>query len=239
MLLGSKIAVIGAGSLRAGAPVFASLANLPLAPETRLVLCDEFPEALDLFDRLARVFAAAKELEISISAVSDIAEAISGASAVILCFGLGKLEKRAEEWLARGALPRETELARAVLLNGAFSAVADALFESVAKPVIVNLVEPVELSGRLLVDEAIHMDWPAPLSASEKVAAAHQALRWIRADEPPFQVLREHKESPLVTALLDAKPPPENRFDPHAVAGWLAELEKLCPGTSPDSLLSS
>ena len=76
MLLGSKIAVIGAGSLRAGAPVFASLANLPLAPETRLVLCDEFLEALDLFERLARVFAAANELEISISAVSDIAEAI-------------------------------------------------------------------------------------------------------------------------------------------------------------------
>ncbi|MGI8923846.1 MAG: hypothetical protein ACR2HJ_07375 [Fimbriimonadales bacterium] len=240
MLLGPKIAVIGAGSLRAGVPILASLANLPLAPETRLSLHDEHDEALDLFDRLARVFAATNDLELSIQAADDLDHALDGASVAILAFGLGRSAAKAEAWISTcgEASPRTASMVRSTLLHPKFEAINEWLYGLETTPILVNLVSPAELSSQLLTGEAFHLHWPPPLGQNHRVTTAHQVLRWIRGDDLPYEPLKQNAESPLVSALLDAKPAPENRFNSQAVATWMAELGDACPGSVPQALLA-
>jgi len=240
MLLGPKIAVIGAGSLRAGVPILASLANLPLAPETRLSLHDENDEALDLFDRLARVFSATKDLELSIQTADDLEHALDGASVAILAFGLGRSAPKAQAWIrtCEDAHPRTTTMVRATLLHPKFEVINEWLYGLETAPILVNIVSPAELSSQLIAAEAFHLDWPPPLRQDRRVPTAHQVLRWIRGDDLPYEPLDENAESPLVSALLDAKPLPENRFNPRAVATWMAELGAACPGSVPQALLA-
>ncbi|MBA3726225.1 MAG: hypothetical protein H0W86_07165 [Armatimonadetes bacterium] len=240
MLLGPKIAVIGAGSLRAGVPILASLANLPLAPETRLSLHDEHDEALDLFERLARVFAATNDLELSIQAADDLDHALDGASVAILAFGLGKSAAKAEAWMrtCRDASLRIATMVRATLLHPKFEVINEWLYGLEAAPILVNLVSPAERSSQLLTGEAFHLDWPPPLGQDRRVSTAHQVLRWIRGDDLPYEPLKTNAESPLVSALLDAKPAPENRFNSQALATWMAELAAACPGCAPEALFA-
>lgn len=235
MPLGPKVAIIGAGSLRSGAYVLASLFNLPLGEETAIALCDQHDEALDLFDRLARAFASAVEIEPAIISTSSQEEALSGAETVILSFGLGSYKQRFEEWAANCGDLREADLARAVLLHHSFEPVNEILFREQPLSVI-NLVRPAELSSQLLAYEAIHLDWPPKLDEASRVPAAHQALRWVRGDETMYAELRANESSPLVHALLDKKPAPRNAFNSQAVAAWLEQLERSCPGSRPEQL---
>lgn len=205
MPIGPTIAVLGAGSLRAGAPVLATLIALPLNPGSRLYLQDRDPEMLDLFDRLARALAAHCDFAFSILATTDAEEALSDAQAVVLCSdrhtrGLNR-RKEAEVVAKEMALVAQAARDRELL--------------------IYNLVAPVDASSMLLDAVAFHLDWPPPLEPGREFAAAHQALRWVRADEPAFEPLTRYHPSPLTEAILDARPAPENRYRKDAIDEWL------------------
>lgn len=225
MPMGSKVAVIGAGSLRCGAAVLASLFSLPLEPDAHLALCDLHDEALDLFDRLARSLAAAHDIQPAITATNYLSEALESADVVILAFGLGREATDLAQWCA----PETHSLARAVLLNRTFESVNEELFANKPESVV-NLVAPIGHSQQLLAYSAVHLDWPPPLADEERVPAAHQALRWVRAEDNLYSLLNDNKDSPVVKAVLDQSPAPANKFNPKALAGWISELGKIDPG---------
>jgi hypothetical protein len=224
MPLGTKVTIVGAGSLRAAAPVLASLVSFPLTPEHKVTLCDTDEEVLDLADRLARTLAVAQELDLVIVSTPDIAEAMAGADTVILTFGLGS-----QRDLVEGQSSEAAAIARGMLLRNSFERINDILFSANPAPRVFNLVLPTELSAQLLAYDAVHLDWPAALPVNDRVPVAHQILRWVRGDEPVFSLLRENNSSPLVEAIKSSQPG-VNRFNPNAVKGWAADLEALSPG---------
>lgn len=233
MPVGAKVSVVGAGSLRCGSPVLANIFNLPLSEETEVFLCDPHEEALDLLDRLARTFAAAQDFENTIVSTPDLDDALEDSSTIILCFGLGKSRRQHDDWSSSCQPTLSAKLAgeaRAVLLNPTFERVNECLFRLEPDVSVINLVSPTELSAQLLAFQAIHLDWPAPLPADARVSAAHQILRWVRGDEPLFTELQREADGPLVKALLDKKPTPENRFNTKAIATWVSEIEEAMPG---------
>lgn len=203
MPIGPRIAVIGAGSLRAAGPVLATLFGLPLDPGCRLSLYDEHAELLDLFDRLARAFAGVAGTPISILATSDIEDAMEDADSVVLCM---EPQREAPDAPAAAGLPSLAPIFEAV----------NAMLINLDDPLVFNLVIPVADSGKLLNASAFHIDWPPPLPAETAFTSSHKALRWVRADVPAFEPLQEYKETPLSRAILDARPAPENRYDPTA-----------------------
>ena len=233
MPVGAKLSIVGAGSLRCAAPVLASIYNLPLSQETEVFLCDPHEGALDLLDRLARTFAAAQDLENTIVSTPDLDDALEDSSTVILCFGLGKSRKQHEDWSSSCEPSISVKLAdeaRAILLNTSFERVNECLFRLEPDVSVINLVSPIDLSAQLLAFQAIHLDWPAALPQDKRVSAAHQILRWVRGDEPLFTELQREADGPLVRALLDKKPAPENRFNTKAIATWVSEIEEAMPG---------
>ncbi|MDQ2987148.1 MAG: hypothetical protein M3R13_10595 [Armatimonadota bacterium] len=225
MPIGPRIAIIGAGSLRAAAPVLATLFSLPLDGHDRLTLCDPHTEKLDLFDRLARTFAATLEESITLVATPYLEEAMQDADSVILCFDSDDVSGTLST-LPESRHQDAEPIARALSVVDDFRRVCEFL-RSGEPQLVYNLVTPVEETGKLLDATAFHIEWPPPLPEGQEFAAAHRALRWVRADEPAFEALQEYKQSPLTTAILDARPAPENRFDPNATAAWQAKLNEL------------
>lgn len=233
MELNAKITIIGAGSLRCGANILSSIFSVPWPPGVCLHLCDLHAESLDLHDRLARNLAFHKQINLSIISDDRLGEAVNGATTVILCFGLGDLRAVFDEWQQQvGPESRYySDIARMILLRNTFEELNDLLHASDPFPSVINMVRPTFLSGQLLALEAFHIDWPDPLTSSQRVGVAHQILRWIHDDEMPFDLLRSGKESPIAKALL-GQAPFEKRFNSKALATWLGEIDKFASNTA-------
>lgn len=224
-----RIAVIGAGSLRCAAPVLASIAGLSWPAGTELRLCDVHLEALDLFDRLARMLASQTGADLRISAGSDIGEAMDEATVVVLAFGLGPAKDEWRRWIAESSIlddsGREATLARCILLHLVFEQVNEYLGTQGKEVRVINLVRPVDLTSNLLAWEASHIEWPEQIGEDERIPAAHQALRWIRGDDYLHGQIEAGKTSPLTEALKAVPPSTENRFNANAVKRWMDELQ--------------
>jgi hypothetical protein len=231
---GDAVAVIGAGSLRAAGTIIGSLFCTEWSGSGELRLYDCHDEALDLFDRLARVFAAEADSQVRITATTRMAEATRDANVVILGFGLGPHKEEWLQWVERtGCDPAgdAATAARAVLLNRVMSEVGDLIHLHSQAPFVINLVRPVALSARLFPGRAVHVDAPAQLGDEERIPAAHRALRWVKGDEYPGLILKSMEDSPVLRALR-GEINPENRFDAKAVRQWAEEIEASFPGAS-------
>ncbi|MCH8273467.1 MAG: hypothetical protein IH851_01595 [Armatimonadetes bacterium] len=230
----AKTSVIGAGSLRCGAAVLAGIFNCPWPTDSHLELCDIHPEALDLFERLARCFAGDTNAALSISPQDDLSEAIEGATTLVLCFGLGdELRERWHDWLREAGvedlLGRTASLSRAVLLNPTFEAVNEQIHRLREGATIINMVRPISVTAMLLASPAIHLDWPAAIPSDRRVPTAHRILRLVRGDEYTNVELHREAANPLAQALTQISPKMNNRFNAKAMAGWLRELERDAP----------
>jgi hypothetical protein len=220
MPIGPNIAVVGAGNRLAALPVLATIFNMPPDMGDLITLYDRHEEMLDLFDRVARAFAAYNGIPgISIAATTDLEEAMSDADAVFICIDIGD---RFEELASRlNADPKKEDdrlepLMRVEMLREELSAISGLLKKD--KPQLVfNLVFGTEYSGSLIDAPAFHIDWPERVPEEQQYVFAHRALRLVRGDEPIFAPLQEYKENPLATAIMDARPAPKNRYDPEAL----------------------
>ena len=217
MPIGPNIAVIGAGSRHAAIPVLATLFNLPPDMGDRIYLYDSDLEMLDLFDRVARAFAAYNGTPgISIVATQELDEAISDADAVVICLDIGRRVQELEDRVVAappGPSEQARDISRIAMLQPELSSVSSQLAHD-DKQLVFNLVAPTLLSGTLIDASAFHIDWPSRIPDELLFTFAHRGLRLARGDEPMFEPLKEFKESPLMTAIMDAKPGPENRYDP-------------------------
>lgn len=227
MPIGPNIAVVGAGNRLAALPVLSTIFNLPPDMGDLITLYDRNEEMLDLFDRVARAFAAYNGIPgISIAATTDLQEALANADAVFVCIDIGD---RFEELTSRlnstenVGDDRLEPLVRVEMLREDLTQISNLLQKD--KPQLVfNLVYSVQYSGSLIDAPAFHIDWPERVPEEDQYVFAHQALRLIRGDDPIFTPLQEYKENPLATAIMDARPAPENRYDPAALTKLSWEL---------------
>jgi len=179
-----KLAILGAGSIRCGVPVIASLATYFGERPLEIILFDPDEERLDLFDRLARLCFAMMKSTHTLRATTDIDEALEEADRVILQMGdytFGRARVGAVEpstWL-RGRLrrlPTSTEILD---------------LEEFA----IDLRQPVAITGEWLVQPEKEFPYRVPL----------QILRWLNGEEYPFEVFREQEKSPVKLWLDDPK----------------------------------
>lgn len=186
-----KLTVLGAGSVRCGIPVFASLATyfgeLPL----EISLYDADEERLDLFDRFARAAFLANKNGHSIRAGTDWKEMLEGADRVILQLGDNCARKEAKASRSK-ALATRTERISASLerILGGFE--SDAAVVSLQTP---DVAVPLGHYYRL--------NWPPAVDEDERRSIPHQVLRWIRGEDYLFEVFKEQDRSPLKLWLDD------------------------------------
>lgn len=239
----AKIVFVGSGSLRCCAPVFAGIFNCWWQPDSMLYLVDTNEERLDLSERLARCFAAESRSNLRVTTSDSMEASLKDATHVVLAFGLSRYGEEEDEeisllqaWCVLNGvqlpereheeISREERLdfMRAVLLNPIFEEVNQLLPTLARNALVVNLVRPVELTAPLLATEAIHLEWPKELSPDERLPLAHQILRWIRSEEYLGGELLKNEQNPIVNALKYGEPKPVNRFNPKALAEYLARL---------------
>lgn len=223
----SRIAVLGAGSLRCAPEVLASLVQVDLPQESAVWLQDEHAEALDLAERLAHRLVTEANLLLRVVATPDPIEALEGAETVILCIGGGLRERRG--WFAAEAQHDVVELLRLERIRRALAMLQPMLENLAEGATVINLSRPTATSGRFLPRAAIHLDWPEPLAGEERVPRAHQMLRWARGEDPMFELLERAQSGPLVAALRYGEPRAENLFDPHATEEIKERLKALRP----------
>lgn len=234
----TKVAVIGAGSLRCSPTILGAIFSRPWPVGSRLHLCDVHGEALDLFSRMATLYASESNSDLEIWSGSSLESALEGADFVVLCFGLGPLQAKFESVLNRfEILPQgeEADRIRAVLLNPMFERVND-LLSGLHDPIVVNMVRPTQFTSRLLAATAVDFDAPETLDPASRIMAAHYALRVVQGDLYASLELKKHEATPLAEFLRGAGVGGVLRFDSKALSTWLAELEREHNGIT-DALL--
>jgi hypothetical protein len=227
---------LGAGNLRTGPAVVASLAAWRPARPADLVLYDPSEERLDLFDRLLRRCMDWVESEHCASSSSRLETAVEGATDVIFA-----LDVEAARRLARGMEPgtsvstdwdeyaqyaswhgdlnhptppeRLSEYTLAMLTQPVLDGTPDA--EAMDQAVLACL-EAVPADARVLSlmrgcllppgREHVQANWPRPLDALEEPRVPHQVLRWILGEDSLDGFLAEGAASPVVEWLERRRP---------------------------------
>ncbi|HVL40312.1 MAG TPA: hypothetical protein VM328_13060 [Fimbriimonadaceae bacterium] len=185
----TKLAIIGAGSLRCSPAVLASLATYfgerPL--EIRLYDADE--ERLDLFDRFARLLFQMTKATHRLLYRTDYGEALDHADQVVL---------QVDDNCARKLLKAEGVAAAGCPVDTALERIRPFLEEGAE---VLSLQLPGEHPDW---PGATRLDWLPEIEHASRVALPHQILRWIKGEEYPHSLLREHERSPL-RDWLDAR----------------------------------
>ena len=227
------VTVVGAGNVRCGAPVLASLATLFPDSRLRVTLFDANEERLDLFHRLGVRLFENWNKEGTILASSDLTEALEGADAVILCPSedcarrmTGPLsirvlaafeEERLDAWeMRRGDRNRPTrpdQLSEQTRQMLTVPAPDDRDRELVLQQAIAQVLEglPTEtpllslMRGVILPEGRAHtfLNWPAPIPEDRQAFVPHQILRWIYGDEPMDDLVEAGRANPC-RAWLEA-----------------------------------
>jgi len=234
-----RVAIIGGGSLRCSMPVLGGLFSVERRNGLELRLCDLHAEAVDLFARVAAVFAEEAGTQCEIKTSDSIDDAIPGATMLVLAFGLGRERERWEAWMREAQISDPGSgpalLARAVILGSTFEVVNRHLDTMRERPVVINLVRPVSLTASLLSGAAHHLDWPAPLPDWERIPAAHSALRLVMRDSYASHSIEEYATTPLTEIFTSGVA--TSAYSAKAIQDWTAQLEKIAPQAS--SLLVS
>jgi hypothetical protein len=229
-----RVAIIGGGSLRCSMPVLGGLFSIERPQGLELRLCDLHDEAVDLFARVAAIFAEEAGTQCEIKTSASIDDAIPGANMVVLAFGLGRDRERWETWMREAQISDPGSapalLARAVLLGSTFEAVNRHLDTMRERPIVINLVRPVSLTASLLSGAAHHLDWPAPLPDWERVPAAHSALRLVMRDSYASHSIEEYAATPLTDTFTSGVA--KSEYSSRAIHEWIAQLEKIVPKAS-------
>ncbi len=222
----SRIAVLGAGSLRCAPEVLATLIRADLPEESAIWLSDEFEEGLQLAEMLASRLIQDSGQLLRVVATTSAEESLEGADTVILCYGGGLWHRGG---VSMSALGEHLEVLRLHRLLDVFETVNRCLASEERPVTVINLSRPVQITAKLLQRPAIHLDWPLPLGVDERVPRAHQILRWARGEDPTHALLESVVQSPLFAALRYGEPAPRLAFDPDASDEIREQVRRLGP----------
>jgi hypothetical protein len=190
----TRLAILGAGSVRCSPPVMVSLASYFGERPLEVILYDSDAERLDLFDRFARLCLLASRNPATILATEDAQEALAGADKVIVQVG----ENCARKYLKGQRRQGFAEMDGSALVEQAM----DLMLGLVEKDVqILSLLrEGVDLP----VDAYVSHEWPGEISEAERRATPFQILRWLHGEEYLHEMFKQYERSPLTSWLDDA-----------------------------------
>ncbi|HVT12537.1 MAG TPA: hypothetical protein VHE55_09735 [Fimbriimonadaceae bacterium] len=189
----TRLAILGAGSVRCSPGVIASLATYFGERPLEIRMFDADMERLDLFDRLARVCFIMTKNGHNLISTTDADEALADADLVVLQVG---------ENCARKYLKERHRM-------GIASLDADAMIEQAVEELLATVpaeVEVLSLQGpEIAIPRASYhrAAWPPEPSLTERRALPHQALRWIRGEEYVHDLLHDFEQSPMKQWLND------------------------------------
>ncbi len=187
---GSRLVILGIGSVRCGAPIIASLATYFGERPIEVRLYDSDLERLDLFDRLTRVCFSVESSKHDLLSFDDPFEALEGAERVIVAIGENCAKRFLKRHDAFGKLKK-----REAVIEKALERIIPAIPDGAPT---LNLMRNVHLDPSATVSE---LDWPPNLSEDDRRAAPHQILRWIKGDEYLHSLLPRFERSPLKSWL--------------------------------------
>jgi len=183
---------LGAGSVRCGVPVLASLATYFGERPLEVALYDADPERLELFEMFAALAFAQNKNPHEVYASLDAAEVLEGASKVIL-------------QIDPNCALKEARASKSVIVHNEAKRVAatlDRLKPGIADDAQVISLLPKDI--RVALPYYYRLDWPPELDEDETRSLPHQVLRWIRGEEYLFELLDHFDRSPLKAWLDDA-----------------------------------
>lgn len=225
------VVVLGAGNLRCGPVVLASLAKWHPDDLVDIRLWDANEERLDLFDRLLRELLDHADTEHGVQSSSDARELLEGATDVIFTVhedcarrltGLHGAtlyvpDESSTESQVRGdpnkpTHPESLSPQTRVILSS--PANVSEPRESVVTKALAELLQSVPNSARVLSlqrgvplpTERQHewLDWPAEVPENVLPLVPHQILRWLQGDESIDALLQSSSTSPITTWLAQS-----------------------------------
>lgn len=184
------IAILGAGNIEISPPVVASLASYFGERPLELRLYDGDEERLDLLDRMARACFILNKTPHSVFSSLDVNEVLHETDRVILQVDAHGAKRSLKGKQGLSAMS-EAEMICASLAKLMEHAPENVETLSLQGP---DVTIPLGLYRRL--------DWPV-VKGDEVQWMPHQILRWIRGEEPIYEILAEHDKSPLKAWLDD------------------------------------
>lgn len=189
-----RVALIGMGSTRCGAPIIGSLATYFGERVLELALYDADAERLDLYERLARVCFRIHDCTHSLRAAETAEEALEDAARVVVSVGPNCAAKYLRLRKAEAAGRDRTEL-----VAKAVAGMLEGLPEGV--PVLSLMPKGVAVPGGPLY----RLEWPPAPEPESRGVWGHQVLRWIKGDEYMHAYIRSFEASPLKAWLDDVE----------------------------------
>lgn len=182
-MTGQRLAVLGAGSLRYGPAVVASLASYFGEQDLEVCLWDADTERLDLIHRLAQVCFLIEKSRHNLEAIESLDECVQSIDLAIISVE----DHCAQQYLKKlEGIPNVS----------AYLEIANAVPEATQ---ILSLSAPADRFDR----ELRYVDWPPALSNADLFAMPHQILRWINGEDYPFDLIEANRYSPLKHWLDD------------------------------------
>lgn len=221
------VSILGAGNLRCGPLVLASLATWTPDDLVTIKLFDASEERLDLFDRFLRECIDRATTEHVVMAMSSVHEALDGSTDAVFCVHedcarrmMGRLQpelfdpKGPEVDQYRGDPNRPTppeNLSRQTQTFLSSPIDRGETREEAISQALATMLEHVPEGCRLLslergvalptTREYLQLDWPDALSEVEKPTVPHQVLRWIQGDDSLEVLLETAKTTPMAQWL--------------------------------------
>ncbi|HTQ09749.1 MAG TPA: hypothetical protein VMI31_06730 [Fimbriimonadaceae bacterium] len=191
----TRLAILGAGSVRCSPAVIASLATYFGERPLEIRMFDSDMERLDLFDRFARLCFAMSRNGHGLSSTTDADEALLDADRVILQIG---------ENCARKYLKERHRMGIASL--GAEAMIEQAVEELLGSvPQEAEVLSLVDSGIAIPLDHYYRVDWLPEPTVAERISLPHQVLRWIRGEDYTHALFIEHERSPVKRWLDDVE----------------------------------
>lgn len=189
------VALIGAGHLAVSVPILASLSSYFGERPMTVTLFDPDSERVDLAFRLAQTVFSCAKADHPLAVTDSVDELAGDFTRVVYCPNVrsARMVVHAAGLASADADQDSIEQAVAYLHAHLMSTAS----EEVTPPVLSLLPSEVLLPGL----KHSRIDWPEAWIEDHDGRLAHQVLRWVRGDEPVFELILAHKRSPFLRWL--------------------------------------
>jgi hypothetical protein len=196
----TRLAVLGAGSVRCSPAVIAALANYFGERPIEICLFDADEERLDLFAGFARVCCTVTRSYHHVYSTTDLDEALTDVDLAIVQVGENCAHKflRFHPELLGGIALDQMDRAQAVRI-AAEAMVPEWMIRQGRALSLIKASSPEALPLCDSIDQ-----WPPVTPFKDRYKVPHQVLRWVRSEEHPGEWLIAHEHTPLRAWLDEA-----------------------------------